>query len=80
MGNAKSRASIPRMTPGSLRHYRPWGRGGAPPGARASRATPHGLDINMVSRKKHTPEQVPRKLATADQMLNEGKNVADILP
>ena len=26
-----------------------------------------GLDINMARRKKHTPEQVVRKLATADR-------------
>ena len=26
-----------------------------------------GLDINMATRKKHTPEQVVRKLATADR-------------
>jgi transposase-like protein len=39
----------------------------------------HGyLDINMATRKKHTPEQVVRKLATADRMLNEGKDVADV--
>jgi hypothetical protein len=32
----------------------------------------------MATRKKHTPEQVVRKLATADRMLNEGKDVADV--
>lgn len=32
----------------------------------------------MATRKKHTPEQVVRKLATADRMLNEGKVVADV--
>jgi putative transposase len=36
------------------------------------------LDINIATRKKHTPEQVVRKLATADRMLNEGKGVADV--
>jgi putative transposase len=36
------------------------------------------LDINMATRKKHTPEQAVRKLATADRMLNEGKDVADV--
>ena len=36
------------------------------------------LDINMATRKKHTPEQVERKLATADRMLNEGEDVADV--
>jgi hypothetical protein len=30
----------------------------------------------MATRKKHTPEQVVRKLATADRMLNDGKDVA----
>ena len=32
----------------------------------------------MATRKKHTPEQVVRKLATADRMLNEGMDVADV--
>lgn len=32
----------------------------------------------MATRKKHTPEQVVRKLATADRLLNEGKDVADV--
>jgi putative transposase len=32
----------------------------------------------MATRKKHTPEKVVRKLATADRMLNEGKDVADV--
>jgi putative transposase len=32
----------------------------------------------MATRKKHTPKQVVRKLATADRMLNEGKDVADV--
>jgi putative transposase len=32
----------------------------------------------MATRKKHTPELVVRKLATADRMLNEGKGVADV--
>lgn len=32
----------------------------------------------MATRKKHTPEQVVRKLATADRMLNEGRGVADV--
>src|SRR6266545_5807881 len=32
----------------------------------------------MATRKKHTPEQVVRKLATADRMLNESKDVADV--
>jgi putative transposase len=36
------------------------------------------LDINMTTRKKHTPDQVVRKLATSDRMLNEGKDVADV--
>jgi putative transposase len=36
------------------------------------------LYINMATRKKHTPKQVVRKLATADRMLNEGEGVADV--
>jgi transposase-like protein len=36
------------------------------------------LDTKMATRNKHTPEQVVRKLATADRMLNDGKDVADV--
>jgi putative transposase len=36
------------------------------------------LDNKMATRKKHTPEQVVRKLATADRMLNDGKDVANV--
>jgi transposase-like protein len=36
------------------------------------------LDEDMASRKRHTPEQVVRKLAQADRMLGEGKDVADV--
>ena len=36
------------------------------------------LDITMATRKKHAPEQFVRKLATADLMLDEGKDVADV--
>ena len=32
----------------------------------------------MATRKRHTPEQVVRKLAQADRMLGEGKDVADV--
>jgi transposase-like protein len=32
----------------------------------------------MTTRKRHSPEQVVRKLATADRMLGEGKEVADV--
>jgi len=32
----------------------------------------------MTTRRRHTPEQVVRKLAQADQMLAEGKEVADV--
>ena len=32
----------------------------------------------MATRKRHTPEQVVRKLATADRMLGEDKDVADV--
>ena len=31
-----------------------------------------------MKQRRHTPEQVVRKLATADRMLNEGKDVADV--
>jgi transposase-like protein len=34
------------------------------------------LDENMATRKRHSPEQVVRKLATADRMLGEGKDAA----
>ena len=37
-----------------------------------------GNERDTATRKKHTPEQVVRKLATADRMLNEGKDVADV--
>jgi putative transposase len=36
------------------------------------------LDEKMATRKRHWPEQVVRKLATADRMLGEGKDVADV--
>jgi putative transposase len=36
------------------------------------------LDEDMATRKRHSPEQVVRKLATADRMLGEGKDVADV--
>jgi putative transposase len=36
------------------------------------------LDKNMATRKRHSPEQVVGKLATADRMLGEGKDVADV--
>jgi putative transposase len=36
------------------------------------------LDKNMATRKRHTPEQVVRKLASADRLLGEGKDVADV--
>jgi putative transposase len=32
----------------------------------------------MATRKRHTPEQVVRKLAQADRMLGEGKEVPDV--
>ena len=32
----------------------------------------------MTTRRRHSPEQVVRKLATADRMLNGGKDVADV--
>ncbi len=32
----------------------------------------------MATRKRHSPEQVVRKLASADRLLGEGKDVADV--
>lgn len=32
----------------------------------------------MTTRKRHTPEQVVRKLAQADRLLGKGKDVADV--
>src|SRR5829696_8581418 len=32
------------------------------------------LDEDMAARKRHTPEQVVRKLATADRMMGEGRD------
>ena len=32
----------------------------------------------MTTRKRHTPEQVVRKLTLADRLLGEGKEVADV--
>jgi transposase-like protein len=32
----------------------------------------------MTTRKRHTPEQVVRKLTQADRLLGEGKEVADV--
>jgi len=32
----------------------------------------------MATSKRHSPEQVVRKLATPDRMLGEGKDVADV--
>jgi putative transposase len=34
--------------------------------------------MTMATRKRHTPEQVVRKLAQADRLLGEGKSVADV--
>ena len=34
--------------------------------------------ITMTMRKRHTPEQVVRKLTQADRLLGEGKDVADV--
>ena len=31
-----------------------------------------------MKRKRHNPEQIIRKLRTAEQLLNQGKTVADI--
>ena len=32
----------------------------------------------MTTRRRHTPEQVVRKLTQADRLLAEGKDVADV--
>ena len=32
----------------------------------------------MATRKRHSPEQVVRKLTTADRLLAEGKEIADV--
>jgi transposase-like protein len=32
----------------------------------------------MATRKRHSPEQVVRKLTTADRLLSEGKDVAAV--
>ena len=32
----------------------------------------------MSTRKRHTPEQVVRKLTEADRLLSEGKDVAEV--
>ena len=34
--------------------------------------------ITMTMRRRHTPEQVVRKLTRADRLLAEGKDVADV--
>jgi hypothetical protein len=31
-----------------------------------------------MKRKRHTPEQIIRKLRTADQLLNQGQTIADV--
>ena len=31
-----------------------------------------------MKRKRHSPEQIIRKLRTADQLLNQGQSVADV--
>jgi putative transposase len=36
------------------------------------------LALMTTTRKRHSPEQVVRKLATADRMLGEGKDVGDV--
>ena len=34
--------------------------------------------ITMTTRRRHTPEQVVRKLTQADRLLADGKDVADV--
>ncbi len=36
------------------------------------------LDTIMAMRKRHSPEQVVRKLTTADRLLSEGKDLAAV--
>jgi putative transposase len=36
--------------------------------------------MTMGARKRHTPEQVVRKLTRADQLVAEGKDAADVCP
>lgn len=33
-----------------------------------------------MARRRHTPEQVVRKLREADKLLNEGKDVTEVAP
>jgi putative transposase len=34
--------------------------------------------MTTTTRKRHSPEQVVRKLVSADRMLDEGKDIADV--
>lgn len=36
-------------------------------------------DITTMKRHRHTPEQIVRKLREGDRMLNEGKDLAEVL-
>jgi putative transposase len=36
------------------------------------------MEENIMKSKRHTPEQVIRKLAEGDKMLNEGKTVTEV--
>jgi len=36
------------------------------------------MDSTMTRRRRHTPEQIIRKLRTADGLLAEGKDVAEV--
>jgi transposase-like protein len=46
---------------------------------RVLRVHDHGRDGNdHVKQRRHTPEQVIRKLREADQMLGEGRSIAEV--
>ncbi len=44
----------------------------------AAQALGRSARSTMTRRKRHTPEQVVRKLTQADKLLGEGKDVADV--
>jgi putative transposase len=44
-----------------------------------SKAQHDGQEETTVKRHRHTPEQIVRKLRDGDRMLNEGKDMAEVL-
>ena len=44
-----------------------------------SNAQHAGMEDTTMKRKRHTPEQIVRKLREGDRMLNEGKDLAEVL-